>query len=157
MADMEKAKKAFNQICRYFDNQGWKYDPDQEKLWIATGFAGEDIPMSLSIRILPEFQLIKFLSTMPFAAGEDKHLEGCIAACATTYKLADGSFIYDVESGRVTFMLTAYYSDDGVSDEAIDYMLRISLQTIDKYNDKLEALLINNTMSLPEYIAFVED
>ena len=155
MADMAKAQKAFNQICRYFDNQGWKYDSNSEDLVIETGFSGEDIPMGLTIRILPEFQIIKLLSTMPFSANEDKHIEGCIAACATTYKLADGCFIYNIDNGKVSFMLTSYYSDEGISDEAIDYMLHISLQTIDKYNDKLEALLIKNTMSLSDYIAFI--
>lgn len=139
MADQkktEKAKVVFDTVCRTLDNSKWSYKKNEEKLIVECGAQGDDLPIQLTIRVDVERQLVLLLSNMPFVIQEDKRIDTAVAISAINNFLVDGSFDYNVASGRVFFRMTNSYIDSDISEEVFLYMVLCSCKTVDEYNDK---------------------
>ena len=140
MSNNERAMKIYGDICDVLDAKGWNYTRREDSLAIVLSVRGNDLEMDLLIRVDSERQLVSIVSPMPFAMSDEKRIDGAIATCAATYKLADGSFDYDVNSGKIYFRLTSTYRGCDIGEGLLEYMVDVSLSTIDVYNDKFMAL-----------------
>ena len=140
MSNNERAMKIYGDICDVLDAKGWNYTRRENDLAIVLSVRGNDLEMDLLIRVDSERQLVSIVSPMPFAMSDEKRIDGAIATCAATYKLADGSFDYDVNSGKIYFRLTSTYRGCDIGEGLLEYMVDVSLSTIDVYNDKFMAL-----------------
>ena len=140
MSNNERAMKIYGDICDVLDAKGWNYTKREDSLAIVLSVRGNDLEMDLLIRVDSERQLVSIVSPMPFAMSDEKRIDGAIATCAATYKLADGSFDYDVTSGKIYFRLTSTYRGCDIGEGLLEYMVDVSLSTIDVYNDKFMAL-----------------
>lgn len=134
--EARRAKKTYDTLCGVLDSDELQYEKDEEKLTIRFGIRGEDIPMDILVRIDAERQLITLLSHLPFTISEEKRLEVAIAVSVVNYKLADGSFDFDVTDGHMFFRMTSSFIESDIGSELFNYMIAISLHTIDDYNDK---------------------
>lgn len=136
----ERSIKIYKDICSVLDGKGWKYSRKDDKLTIVLSVRGDDLEMGLVIEVDDDRQLVRIVSPMPFEMSENKRIEGAIATCAATYTLADGSFDYDLMRGKIYFRLTSSYRGCDIGEGMLDYMVDVSLSTIDRYNDKFMAL-----------------
>ena len=153
MADeknLKLAKNVYNSLCEMLDEKNVRYDKDQDDLIISFITGGDDIPMQFLVKVDAERQLIRVLSPIPVTFGEEKRVEGAIATCHATYTLADGSFDYDFQTGKVLFRLTSSYMDSLISKNLFEYMIIIAIHTVDKYNDKF-FMLAKGQMSIEEF------
>ena len=110
MADeknLKLAKSVYNSLCEMLDEKNVRYDKQQDDLIISFITGGDDIPMQFLVKVDAERELIRVLSPIPVTFGEEKRVEGAIATCHATYALADGSFDYDFQTGKVLFRLTS--------------------------------------------------
>lgn len=140
MADEENLKLAqstFETLCNTLEKLGWHYKKDAEDLKIECTVRGDDLPMEISVCIDAERRLILLFSRLPFVIQEDKRLDVAIAVSALNWRLVDGSFDYDIKSGRMFFRMTNSYLESMIGEELFVYMTMISCRTIDDYNDKL--------------------
>ncbi len=128
-------------LCRMLDGQNWKYDKDDAELKIECGAVGEDLPMPVTIKVRPDRQIVLLLSYLPIEVPDDKRLEVAAAISIVNYRLINGCFEFNISNGRLYFRMTNSFMDSTLSEETFRYMLFVSLQTIDDYNDKLEALV----------------
>ena len=147
MAEQQRNKNAdavFKTLCDALDDRHWKYDKHPEDSVVHFIVGGEDIPMEFVVYIDSEKELIRMMSQLPFAFSEARRIEGAIATCHATYKLADGSFDYDFKTGRILFRLTSSFRSSLISKELIAYMIDCSCYTVDEYNDKF--LMIDKGM-----------
>ena len=154
MADEKKlrqAKVAFDTLCDMLDEREWKYDKDEDNFRIESGASGEDLPMPIRIDVDPERDLITLLSHMTFDIPEDKRVEMALAVSAINYMLVDGSFDYDVINGTLVFRMTSSYKESLVGKELFAYMLYVSCNTVDNYNDKL-MLLAKGKLTLKAFV-----
>ena len=154
MADEKKlrqAKVTFDTLCDMLDEREWKYDKDEDNFRIESGASGEDLPMPIRIDVDPERDLITLLSHMTFDIPEDKRVEMAIAVSAINYMLVDGSFDYDVINGTLVFRMTSSYKESLVGKELFAYMLYVSCNTVDNYNDKL-MLLAKGKLTLKAFV-----
>lgn len=139
MADEKNIKSAeivYNTLCEVLDDRHWKYDVHPEDSVVHFIVGGEDIPMEFVVYIDAEKQLVRMMSQMPFAFSEAKRVEGAIATCQATFRLADGSFDYDFNTGRILFRLTSSFRGSLISKELLAYMIDCSCFTVDEFNDK---------------------
>ena len=153
----EKTKRAqdvFQTLCAALDGRGWHYDKNEEKLRIDCSVQGEDLPMSLSIRIDVGRQLILLLSHLPLTIPEDKRMDAAIAVSAVNNVLIDGSFDFDVTDGHMLFRMTSSFLESEIGVDLFDYLIRISCLTVDEYNDKF-LLLGKNVLSLEAFLQSV--
>ncbi len=139
-AEIANAKREFDTLCRTLDEREWHYDKHEEDMTISCGVSGDDIPMRLIIRIMPERQLAQVLSPLPFDIPEDKRVDVAMATTMINDKLANGSFDFDLASGRTVFRLTSAFMNCNLSTEVYDYMIGVSAATVDEYNDKIMML-----------------
>lgn len=139
--EMKRAQDTFAMLCRMLDGQNWKYDKDDAELKIECGAVGEDLPMPVTIKVRPDRQIVLLLSYLPIEVPDDKRLEVAAAISIVNYRLINGCFEFNISNGRLYFRMTNSFMDSTLSEETFRYMLFVSLQTIDDYNDKLEALV----------------
>lgn len=139
MTDDRKIKNAlivYDTLCKMLDENGYRYDKHPEDMVITFGVKGEDIPMHFVLNIDANRELIRLMSLIPVVFDEDKRLDGAIATCQVNYRLADGSFDYDYNSGKILFRMTSSYVDSLISKELFAYMIAVACYTVDEYNDK---------------------
>lgn len=153
MEDEKKLKRAQNvykTLCEMMDANELRYEKHDEELTINFVMGGDDLPMPFVINVEAERELIRLLSPIPTVFSEDKREDGAIATCRVNYGLADGSFDYDYKEGSIVFRLTSSYIDSLISKDVFEYMLGISVCTVDEYNDKF-FMLSKGMMKLEDF------
>lgn len=149
--DMKKAVEVYDTLCSMLDNIGWSYDKSEDKLMIKSSVKCDDLPIDFIMIVKPRNEVVQFLSAMPFNMPEDKRIEGALAICTANYGLVDGSFDYDLSDGQIVFRLTSSYRDSFLSEELIEYMIMVSVSTIDKYYVRF-FMLAKGMISIEQFI-----
>lgn len=137
---LENAMLAYRTICSALDARDWKYEKDTDKLLVHFGVNSEDLPMDFIIYADADRQLIRLLSFLPFKMSEEKRMVGAIATGAVNWKLADGSFDYDLSDGKIVFRMTASFWESTIGVGLISYLIDCACAMVDKYNDKFLAI-----------------
>lgn len=137
---MERAMQVYHTLCSALDNRGWRYERNEDKLLVRFGVRGDDIPLEFVILVDADRQLVRLLSPLAFKMNEDKRLEGAIATCAVSYRMADGSFDYDLSDGEIVFRMTSTYRESQLGEGIFHYMISCACAMVDKYNDQFLAL-----------------
>ena len=153
MSDDKKLKNAQNMyktLCAMLDEKELKYEKHENDLVVTFTLGGEDIPMQFVLNVDAERQLIRLLSPIPVIFGEDKRIEGAIAACQANYGIADGSFDFDFKQGRIIFRMTSSFIDSLISKDVFEYMIAVAGYTVDEYNDKF-FMLAKGKLSIKEF------
>ena len=151
----KQARAAFDTLCRMLDDHNWHYEKDMDSLTVHSGVQGDDLPIELSINVDAERQLVILLSPMPFTVPEDKRKDLALAVSAANYNMVDGSFDYDYTRGRIVFRMTSSFRESLVGKDLFEYMLVVSCNTIDEYNDKF-LIVAKKEMSLNEIIEYMK-
>lgn len=158
MADnnqLKQAQTAFKTMREMFDAKGLKYDVEEENLTIYSGAVGDDLPVSMRIRVDVERMLIVMHSHMPFEVPENRRLEMAVAVSRANFGLPDGSFDYDFMSGNIVYRLTCCYRDSLIGQELFEYMFLLTFGIVDEYNDLLEKIATSD-MSIDQIIETVK-
>ncbi len=148
---MARAQRVFATLCAAFDANGWSYKKDEEKLQIECGFHGDDLPMEFTVVVDADRQLVALLSRLPYNIDEEKRLDLAIAVSVVNNLLVDGSFDFNVETGRLYFRMTSSFIDSEIGAEVFDYMLIVSNKTVDEYNDQF-LMIAKGMVSLEDFI-----
>ncbi len=146
-----QARATYNTLCKFLDDNGWRYAKDEEELSIECSACGEDLSMPITVRVYADRQVTVLISHLPFEIPDDKRLDAAIALCEINSRIVDGSFDYDIVDGRVYFRMTNSFSESALSTEVFNYMVLCSCATIDEYNDKL-LMLVKGVVSLEQFI-----
>ena len=149
--ELRAANNAYETVCAGLDKMNWKYERHDNDRVVSFGVNGEDIPMQMIIVVDAERQLIRLLSKLPFAMEQERRVEGSIITNCVNYRLADGSFDFDLGDGSIVFRLAASYRASLIDPELIRYMCLVACSTIDKYNDRF--MMVNKgLMSVSEFL-----
>ena len=151
---LTQARKVFDTLCATLDSLEWKYSKDETKLSIETGARGDDFPIPLTIKTDVDRQLIMLLSHLPGEIPEDKRLDAAVAVSLVNNHLVDGSFDYDIASGHMFFRMTSSFIESEIGKELFVYMVMVSCNTIDEYNDKF-FMLGKGMMSIEDFISII--
>lgn len=147
---VQNAQKVFNTLCAMMDEKKLKYEKHEEDFVIDFIMGGDDLPMQMIVNVDAERQLIRLLSVIPVTFPKEKRTEAAVAACLATDKLAVGSFDFDYKKGTVYFRLNSSYIDSLISKDLFVYMVGVSTNTVDEYNDKF-FLLAKGKITLEEF------
>ena len=139
-ANMAKAREVYDTLCRALDNMDWNYEKIEENLVIKSGVKGDDLPIDFIMRVNPKNEIVSFISFMPFKVEEEKRFDVALATCIANYGMVDGSFDFDLADGSLLFRLTSSYRESTLGEELFEYMIMVSANTIDHYNDKFLAI-----------------
>lgn len=134
------AKQVYKTLCDAIDNRQWNYDKDEENLRVQFEIIGEDLPMRFIVIVDAERELITLASPMQYKISESKRMEGAIAACAASFGLTDGHFVYNISNGVIMFKMTSLFRNSVIGEALFQYMIDLSCIIVDKYNDRFLAL-----------------
>lgn len=148
---MKQAQTVYDTLCKALDAKSWKYSAHPEDMVVTFSYVGEDIPMQVVVYVDPEKQIVRMLSKLPFKFPEELRVEGAIAVSHINYKLADGNFDYDYDTGESLFRLTATFIDSLISEDLLLYMVACACYTIDEYNDKL-LMIARGMLSVEDFL-----
>ena len=152
MADeIRRGNEMYATVCKALDELDWTYDRDDEKLTVTTGVQGDDLPIRIIIRVLAEGETVSVLSPLGFYMAEDMRVDGAIAVSVANYGLIRGSFDYDITDGEIRFRVTAPYNDSTLSTEVIKFLIYITTDTVDNYNDKF-FMISKGMLSVQDFI-----
>ena len=137
---IQQAQATYNTLCEMLDSIGWRYEKDEANFVIRSGVKGDDLPIKFTVRVNPANLVASFISWMPYEVPKDKLIDVALAIHAVNYKMADGSFDFDLSDGSIMFRLTSSFRESILGKELFEYMIMLSTSVVDEYNDKFFAI-----------------
>ena len=131
----ELGKGVYDTICAMFDENGYHYSGNEEKLTISCSFRGDDLPMDMCFAVYEDRQLVRLTSPMPFNIPEEQRAYVAIAVNEANCSIMNGHFVFDVSDGSIIYCVNESYIDSILGKEVFNYMLAIANSTVDRFND----------------------
>lgn len=137
-----EGKKVYDALVAYLNsiNLIFETEKKEDRYVIKFNMSGDDIPMRFFLYVVPEKQHLTIHSPQPVTFAEDKIDLACKALCAINYRLTDGDFQIDVRDGEVMYNMINCYAGCQVGEDLFNYMLGMSINIVDEFNDQLLAL-----------------
>ena len=155
MSKENEALALYKTLCHTLDKMGWGYTKEEDKLIVHTIAVGNNLEMQLFIKVDTERQVMYLKSPMPFdvpVLAREKMVKAVVMA---NYSMLNGSFEFSMTDGYLAFKIVLPYMDSILSEKVCHYMIMISCEMTDKFNDKFKAL-VDNTMTLSEFSKFCQ-
>ena len=153
MSKESEAKTMYNTLCQTLDNMKWHYTKEEDKYVIRTSAIGKDLSMKLYMKVDVDRQVMYLKSPMPFDVPEQCREQMMKAVIIANYSMLNGSFEFDLSDGYLAFKVVVPYMESIVSEKVCHYMIMVSCDMTDKFNDKFKALVDGN-MTLAQFEAF---
>ncbi len=144
-------QSVYDNLCSYMDENGLTYKKNDENTEILFGMNGDDIPMTFTVKVDEDKEIIKVCSLLPVVFMEDKRVDGALVTCCANYKLSKGGFQYDLNDGTVMFLMTNAYMGSLLSKSIFEYIIGFAVSVVDNYNDKF-FLVAKGKMSVEEFL-----
>lgn len=151
----DEVKKTFETLCAMLDGIKWKYKRDDEKLTVTTSAIGKDLTMPLRIVVSGDRHVMYVKSAMTFSVPEHKRATICYATTLANFSMLNGCFEFNMENGYLGFRIVVPFEGSVVGEETCRYMVMLTCQMVDKFNDKFKKL-VDDEMSMPEFVKFVQ-
>lgn len=149
--DVKQANEVFETLLKALDEIKWKYRTFPDDLAVSFDVSGEDIPMSFVMNVDATRKVVRIRSWLPFKIDKDHRIEVAIATCQANFRLADGCFQYNLETGEILFSLTSSYRDSIISTALLTYMVHMACTVVDEYNDKF-MMMGKGYLSLEDFL-----
>jgi hypothetical protein len=130
-------------LLAMLDHHNLKYTVEEQtdiRTRIRIHFTGEDLPMTLHIILRTDRQIASIYSVMPFEIKEERRNDAALAVTAANHGLIDGSFDLNMNTGEIRFRLTSCYIGTVLTEQLFSYLMFVSAETVDRYNDRFEKL-----------------
>lgn len=136
MAKTHAGLNAYRTLISMMNNEGLKYTSFDDKLRVELGFNTDDLDVNLICIIDEDRELVRIFSSLPFKFPEDKRVDGAVAATVANHGMVNGSFDFDMSDGEMLFKCVNSYKDGGFNEEIANYMINVTVSTVDNYNDR---------------------
>lgn len=153
---LNEAKVMFNTLCSSLDKKNWKYNKDEENLIVRTSAVGDDLTMKLYIKVDAARSVMYLKSSMPFSVPQDKIMDMTQAVIIANWAMLNGSFEMDRSDGYIAFKVVIPFMESIISERVCKYMIDMSCDMIDKFNDKFLAVS-EGRMTIDELQAFANE
>lgn len=134
--NIKAAEENFNLICSNLDSHNCKYNKEPEKLTVSLSVTAKDTSVPLSLFVDANHELITLYSFMNFEVPEDKRLETAVAISKLNYMLTFGNFNFDIETGKIHFIINVSYRDSKLGSEIITKMISTALTVMSDFTEK---------------------
>lgn len=137
---MVQTKRVYDLICSYLDGIGWTYERHDDEFEVSFTVSGEDLNMPIEMYVNSELQIIELTSKLSFLVKDDALGAIALAVIAVNNSMYNGWFTLDDRGGEIEFKMANCFCESVVGKELIRYMISVSCDMIDKYNDKFFCL-----------------
>lgn len=148
----QQAEQVYQILCKMLDDKEVNYENHEEELLVKFGMSGDDLPMQFLMFVDKDRYLLRLLSPMSFSVQEDKRVDMALAINAINNRLPEGSFDYEIESGRICFRVASSFADCEIGALVWEYLLYMASVLVDEYNDKF-LMFSKGAITLEQLIA----
>ena len=133
------AKKVYDDLVAHFHSIKLNFEAKEleDRYMVRFNMSGDDIPMRFYFYVDPDKQTLTVHSPQAVTFDEDKRGLAYKAICAINYRLSDGDFQINPKDGEVLFNMINCYAGCQVGAELFDYMMGMSINIDDEFNDQL--------------------
>ena len=142
---LERAQRVYELMLRVLKKGDWKFESNDQELYVMSAYLGEDFPIRFFIRVDARRESLIFATGDIAVFDEDKRTEGALAVCAANHGALFGHFDYDFSKGTVRYLLTASFAGCDLQERFIVEFLESGLVMCDRYNDRFLALARGET------------
>lgn len=146
-----RAQKTYNDLCTHLDSLKLKYTRHDDDKVITLTMTGDDLPIEMLLIVKEKQEVIQLISPIRPKVPEDKRIDAAMAVNVANYGIVCGSFDYDLSDGEIRWRAVLPYCDAAITKDQVTYLLMISANTVDKYNDKF-FMLSKGMMTLEQFI-----
>ena len=155
MSKENEAKVLYKTLCQTLDNMKWHYTKEEDKFIVRTSAVGKDLRMELYMKIDADRQVMYLKSPMPFTVPVEQRDLLTKAVITANYTMLNGSFEFNVPDGYLGFKVVVPFMESIISEKVCHYMIMVSCDMTDKFNDKFKAL-VDGKMTLADFNAFCQ-
>lgn len=140
---IENAARNAEQLISMLEHRKLKYTVEERtdaRTHIRVHFTGEDLPMTLHLILRADRQMASVYSVLPSQFPPERRNDAALAVTAANHGLIDGSFDLNLDNGEIRFRLTSCFIGTVLTEELFSYLMFVSAETVDRYNDRLAAL-----------------
>ena len=148
---IERPLLVFQTFCQALDNEGWKYQKDEEQLQIITGAETRGFEFPILIRCIANRQILLLASRLPVPIKEELRFEVAYLVTIINNTLADGCFDFDLKTGNLVFRIANRFRLSVMS-EAVCIDLLYKLCTVFAFTGKQFLRLANGEISGGEFL-----
>lgn len=134
--DIKQAKAVYATLCEMLDECNWSYRKKEEALAIEAEVSADDLDIKVVMQVDAERQLVSIMSLLPFTVRENRRTAIAVAVSVTNARLANGSFDYDYENGKIAFRMMSSCRGSLIGKGLLKYMLMCACSTVANYDDK---------------------
>lgn len=149
----QDARRTYTTLCTTLDNMKWTYQKDDDRMVINTSAVGEDLTIKLRIVVSEDRGLMYIKSPMPYKVPENAREVVGTAVNVANFSMLNGCFEYDKNDGYLAFRIVVPFDGSVISEQVCHYMIVLSCQMVDKFNDKFLAVAKGN-MRLADFEAY---
>lgn len=153
---LNEAKVMYGTLCSALDNMKWRYNKEEENLIVRTSAVGDDLSMKLYMKVDAGRSVMYLKSGMPFPVPKDRIEDLAHAVLIANWAMLNGSFEMDLSDGYVAFKVVVPFMESMISEKVCHYMIEMSCNMIDKFNDKFLAV-VENRMTIAEFDNFAKN
>ena len=146
----QSAKTAYGTLLAMLDEKKVNYVKSEKDLSVDFRIDGDNGDMGIFIFIDVKRSLVRLFAQVPLRFDGNRRLDGAIATSLANYSLADGSFDFDYNTGRILFRMTSGFADSTLSKSVFEYMVAVTCYTVDEYMLKFSQLF-NGKITLKNF------
>lgn len=144
------AVKILDTICEMLDGEELRYTRSDEDMAVLLDCAGDDFPVKIIFRIIPEKKLVMVYSPLSFTIPEDGRNTVALALTMLNDCIWDGVWTENLGRGAVQFCVTNSYRDSILGKECFKSMMHNAFSAVDEVSGKL-FILGKGNMSLQQF------
>ncbi len=153
---LKLAKNTYATLCAALDEVDLRYAKDADNLAVEFIMHGDDLPINIMAKVDAQRQIVSVLSKIDLNIPEDKMVDVGIVVSLINYCLADGSFDYNFINGRLLFRATTSFRDSMLGKDTFLYLLRLTVDVVEKYNDKF-LMLVKGKLTWQQFVDEIQD
>ena len=129
---------AIKSIKECFDKNGWKYEFDAEGGKFASGFMGDDLPISVAI-IVSDISM-HIVCLLDFRAVPEKYQDVVWNLNEINRKLSIGMFSLDPEDGYISFTYGHFFPNYPPVPEFVEALVQAIVKIVDQNDGNLKKI-----------------
>ena len=143
-AQKKAAERVYNTLVGHLEKSGLKYTPmtavQDGDYMLRLEARGDDLPMTLFVIVEAARGLFMVKSPEFTKFSADQIDVAAKAVCAINWAIANGCYSLNLETGAIMWTACNSFLGSLMGEEAIHYMLGVSMSTVDRFNDKFMLL-----------------
>ena len=141
MAEGSKAREMYELVLSVIKRKKWEVEERPDDLELVLNMDGEDLPISMNIRIKERLEAISIFCNLPFEMSEENRMSVAAAINFINGTIPEGNFDFSLKTGDVGFRYTALYSEGSIiSDKLVEKMLDGTVSALNHYTAMIFAL-----------------